>query len=93
MAMPHFLDCHSSLSALAPLQRVLNAAARLVCNLRPREHVTSALIDLHWLPVAARIELKICVLAYVPVIGQYCTSIHFRHAAAMQSPHFNVKLI
>ena len=47
-------------STLAPLQRVLNAAARLVCDLRPREHdiVTSALIDLHWLPVAARIEFK-----------------------------------
>jgi len=51
-------------STLAPLQRVLNAAARLVCDLRPREHVTSALIDLHWLPIAARIEFKICVLAY-----------------------------
>ena len=51
-------------STLAPLQRVLNAAARLVCYLRPREHVTSALIDLHWLPIAARIEFKICVLAY-----------------------------
>ena len=49
---------------LAPLQRVLNAAARLVCDLRPREHVTSALIDLHWLPVAARIEFKICMLVY-----------------------------
>ena len=46
-------------STLAPLQRVLNAAARLVCDLRRREHVTSALIDLHWLPVAARIEFKI----------------------------------
>jgi len=44
------------LSTLAPLPRVLNAAARLVCDLHPREHVTSALIDLHWLPVAARIE-------------------------------------
>jgi len=44
--------------------RVLNAAARLVCDARPREHVTSALIDLHWLPVAARSEFKICALAY-----------------------------
>ena len=49
---------------LAPLQRVLNAAARLVCDLRQHERVTSALIDLHWRPVAARIEFKICVLAY-----------------------------
>ena len=28
------------------------------------EHVTSALIDLHWLSVAAGIKFKICVLAY-----------------------------
>ena len=70
-------------STLAPLQRVLNAAARLVCDLRPREHVTSALIDLHWLPIAARIEFKICMQhASVQVVEQYCTSVHFRHAAA-----------
>jgi len=51
-------------STLAPLHQVVIAAARLVCDLRPREHVTSALIDLHWLPVAARIKFKICMLAY-----------------------------
>ena len=59
---------------LAAPQRVLNAAACLVSDLHTREHVTSTLIDLHWLPVAARIEFKICVL---PVIEQYCTSMHF----------------
>jgi len=31
-----------------PLQRVLNAAARLVRNLRGRDHVTRALQQLHW---------------------------------------------
>ena len=49
---------------LAAPQRVLNAAACLVSDLHTREHVTSALIDLHWLAVAARIEFKICMLAY-----------------------------
>jgi len=51
--------------------------------------------DLHWLPVAVRIEFKICVLAYVPVIEQYYISIMYisRHAACNQSPHFCVKLI
>src|SRR6218665_955355 len=34
-------------STLAPLQRVLNAAARL----GPRDHVTPALYELHWLPI------------------------------------------
>ena len=51
-------------STLTPLQRVWNAATRLVCDLRPRKHVTSTLINLHKLPVAACIEFKICVLAY-----------------------------
>jgi len=76
--MPHFLDCQST---LAPLQLVLNAAACLVCDRRLREHVTTAPIDLHRLPVAARIEFKMRA-ARVPVIEQYCTSIHVRHAAA-----------
>jgi len=49
-------------STIAPLQRVLNAAARVVCGLRPRDHVTDALIGLHWLPIAARIEFKLCLL-------------------------------
>jgi len=41
--------------SMSPIQRVLNAAARVVCGLRPRDHVTDALVELHWLPVVARI--------------------------------------
>jgi hypothetical protein len=36
---------------ITPLQRVENAAARLVKGLGIRDHLTSALCDLHWLPV------------------------------------------
>jgi len=42
-----------------PLQRVHNAATRLVLNLRLRDHVTPALKHLHWLPVASRITFKL----------------------------------
>ena len=38
-------------STLAPMQRVLNAAARLVMNLGSRDHMTPALYELHWLPI------------------------------------------
>jgi len=38
-------------STIAPQQRVQNAAARLVARLGPRDHVTSTIRDLHWLPV------------------------------------------
>jgi len=63
--------------------KLLNAVARLVCDLHPREHVTSTLIDLHWLPRMHRIQDK---HVSVPVIEQYyrlqCTSVDFLHTAA-----------
>jgi hypothetical protein len=51
-------------STLAPLQRCQNAAARLVLNLKTSDHITPALIELHWLPVKQRIIYKICLLVY-----------------------------
>ena len=54
---------------LAPLQRVLHAAARLVNGLRPHDHITSALKELHWLPIAQRIDYKLCLLVHKSVIG------------------------
>jgi len=45
-------------STTASLQRVMNAAARLVCNLRSRDHVTPAL------PIAARVQYKLCLLMH-----------------------------
>ena len=54
-------------STLAPLQRVMNAAARLVCNLSPRDHITSALHSLHWLPIKQRIGYKLCLLIHLSI--------------------------
>lgn len=51
-------------STLAPLQRVQNAAARLVTGMGPRDSITSALRQLHWLPVHYRILFKICMLVH-----------------------------
>ena len=45
-------------ATLSPFQRVLNAAARLM----PRDHVTPALRELHWLPIGQRIECTSCAL-------------------------------
>ena len=41
-------------TTLAPLQRVLNATARLILNLNRQDHVTLALQQLHWLPIMLR---------------------------------------
>ena len=56
-------------STIAPLQRVQNAAARLVARLGPYDHVTATLKDRHWLPIAQRIEFKLCVLMHQVHIG------------------------
>jgi len=56
-------------STLAPLQRVLHAAARFVGGLQPRDHVTATLIALHWLPVRQRITYKLCCLMHGVVYG------------------------
>ena len=48
-------------STLAPFQRVLHAAARTVQGLKSRFRVTPALRELHWLPVAERIQYTNCV--------------------------------
>ena len=42
---------------LKKVQSVLNRAARLIFNLPPRVPTTSSLIELHWLPLKARIEM------------------------------------
>ena len=52
-------------SILAPFQRVLHAAARTVLDLKPRDRVTPALQELHWLPV----QYKLCLLVHKSFLG------------------------
>ena len=46
------------------LQRVQNAAARLIFDARKKDHITPLLRDLHWLPVRRRIDYKLLSLVY-----------------------------
>ena len=46
------------------LQRVQNAAARLVSGCHQHDHITPVLYRLHWLPVEQRIEYKILLLTF-----------------------------
>ena len=46
------------------LQRTQNQAARIVLKRKYRDHVTPMFIELHWLPVRARITYKIAISAY-----------------------------
>jgi len=55
------LACLSK-STIAPLQRIGNAAMRVILGLQSRNHVTLALRQLHWLPVYQRIQHKLCTM-------------------------------
>ena len=55
LVIPRLDYCNSVLAALPSstlqlLQRVQNTAARLVFELRHHDHITPAVIQLHWLP-------------------------------------------
>ena len=54
-------------SILAPLQRVMHAAARVIYDLKPYDHITPTLKALHWLPVKQRIEFKLCLLVHLVI--------------------------
>ena len=54
----------SNIIYISKLQRVQNAAARLITNTRKYDHITPALYNLHWLPVFYRIYFKILIVAF-----------------------------
>ena len=54
---------------LEKLQKVQNAAARVVSGKRKHDHISSTLFSLHWLPVKYRIEFKLLLLTYKALHG------------------------
>ena len=69
------LDYHNALlygapsSQLQRLQRLQNKAARIATSAIWREPATPILRTLHWLPVAARIEFKVCLFVFKALAG------------------------
>ena len=55
---------------ISPLQRVQNAAVCLVSRFRSRDHVTSSLHELHWLPIRYRIIFKLCLMMHNAHVGR-----------------------
>ena len=60
---------------------MLNSAARLIFGLKRFDHITPALMDLHWLPYPQCITYKLCMIMFKCLRGSgpayladYCTS-------------------
>ncbi len=51
-------------SSIKPLQLIQNAAARLIFNELKRTRITPLFINLHLLPIAARIKFKALMFSY-----------------------------
>ena len=85
------------------LQRVQNTAARLVYKLRKYDHISPALIALHWLPVKYRIKFKTLLIVYKRLHGmapvyisdmlERCTSTRYslrsNNACVLKVPAFH----
>ena len=52
------------------LQKVQNAAARVTFQIAKFDHITPALIDLHWLPVMFRVQFKLLLFVYKSLHNQ-----------------------
>ena len=56
-------------SQVNKVQRVLNAAARLVCRSPRYCHISPLMLDLHWLPIRQRIHFKVLLFTFKPIHG------------------------
>jgi len=62
--MNNSLLVSTSSSQLQKLQRVQNAAARLICGSKKHDHITPVFKLLHWLPIQMRVTYKLFLLMF-----------------------------
>ena len=74
------------------LQKVQNAAARLVARKRKRESISSTIKDLHWLRIESRIIFKILLLVYKGIQGTSSKNIQLDFKAHNCRPEDFLKL-
>ena len=89
---------------LSRVQRVQNAAARLIKGSKKRDHITPVLRQLHWLPIEQRIQFKILCLTFKALrfnnptylsglLTPYSPSVNLRskHQNKLKVPKVNLK--
>jgi hypothetical protein len=85
-----------SVSTRSKLQRVQNAAARLVTRTRKYHHITPVLMKLHWLPVEHRVRYKIELLTFKALHGlapPYIEELVFRYMPARRLRSMDANLL
>ena len=63
------LSYRISNTLLDKLQRNQNAAARVLLKTRKYDHITLTFIQIHWLPIRQRIQIKILLLTWKSLYG------------------------
>ena len=88
---------------LQKLQRVLNCAARLVCQSRKFDRTTPIMIELHWLPIEKRVHFKIVLITFKAlnqlapmyisnILSRYCPSRVLRSSKKLlQTTKYNLE--
>ena len=65
----NILLCNIPSVLLNRLQTVQNNAARLITLTKRQDHITPVLVELHWLPIKARIDYKVILTVYKALNG------------------------
>ena len=69
------MDIDSDVStAYCSSSKISSTAARFVTGVKTFEHITLALVELHWLPVPYRIVFKLLLVVY-KVINGLCSAL------------------
>ena len=71
-------------------QSVLNTAVRLVFTARLSDHITSQLLELHWLSVLERIQFRLCV--GIPLPPRYSAALSRREPSFDHGLHARCRL-
>ena len=78
---------------LAKLQRVQNAAGRLITRTKKQEHITPVLVSLHWLPIKQRIQYKLLLLAYRVIHGHRPSYLAHKSSCQLRSADKNLLVV